>query len=140
MRTRVGTALVVALLLTGCGSALTREHLSPSFNTVFTQTYVRQQHLLGRHPLAPGQLQALSSCRRTGTSATGPGEDWQCLVTYLDVKKPAAQAFEVQLKSDGCWKANGSPTTQPAQLQAAVSGAPLTNPLSEFDGCLDTSS
>jgi hypothetical protein len=55
-------------------------------------------------------------------------------VQYLDGATATAQLFEVQLKPDGCWKADGPPATQPAEL----AGTGAANPLAEFDGCLDT--
>ncbi len=131
--------VVVALVASGCGTALTPHALAPSFTEVFSGLYVRQQEQLGRTDVNQAELQPLGSCRRTGTAADGAGEDWLCTVQYVDAATATAQSFEVQLKPDGCWKADGPPTTQPAELTDALTGQPLTNPLAEFDGCLDTS-
>jgi hypothetical protein len=43
------------------------------------------------------------------------------------------------MKPDGCWKAEGPPTAQPAMLADPVTGRLSVNQLAEFDGCLDTS-
>lgn len=131
--------LTLALLAAGCATPLTSSRLSPSFTTTFAALYVSQQQLIGRTDVIRGQLRALGSCRRTGPSTTGPGEDWQCTVQSVDTDTTTAQTFEVQLKPDGCWKADGPPTSQPAQLADAATGQLLTNPLAEFDGCLDAS-
>jgi hypothetical protein len=136
---RLLLAVPLALLVSGCGTALTPDRLSPSFSTAFAGLYVSQQALLGRAEVTRSELAALSSCRRSGPDQRGPGEDWLCTVQLVDAGTSAAQTFEVQLKADGCWKADGPPSVQPAQLVDAVSGAPRTNPLAEFDGCLDPS-
>ncbi|MBW8801365.1 MAG: hypothetical protein JF597_49820 [Streptomyces sp.] len=105
---------------------------------VFSGLYVTQQQLLGR-TLSAADLHTLASCSRTGSTHDGPGEDWLCSVQFLDSGTASAQAFEVQLKADGCWTATGAAATQPAQLVDPVTSQRLTNPLAEFDGCLDTS-
>jgi hypothetical protein len=138
MRRSVGL-LTAALLTAGCATALTPEHLAPSVAEVFGGLYASQQALLGRTDVHRGAVQPLASCRRSGPSSDGPGEDWSCTVQYVDGGAAAAQSFEVNLKPDGCWTADGPPATQPAQLTDAVTGAQVRNPLGEFDGCLDTS-
>lgn len=135
---RLAVLALLPLALAGCGTSLTPERLAPSVAEVFGGLYVQQQHLVGRTDVSRDRLLPLASCRRSGPAATGPGEDWSCTVQYVD-GPAAAQAFEVQLKPDGCWKADGPPATQPAQLTDALTGAPVTNPLAEFDGCVDTS-
>ena len=129
----------VLVLLSGCSTPLTPARVSPSFREVFTGLYVQQQRLLGRDGLEPRKLQVRVSCQRTGSDGTGPGEDWLCGVQYLDQGTSSAQAFELQVKADGCWKADGQPATQPATLVDPVTQRAQTNPLAEFDGCLDTS-
>lgn len=58
---------------------------------------------------------------------------------YADTDVVAVQTFEVRLKPGGCWTASGPPGTQPATLTDAQTGLAHTNPLAEFDGCLDPS-
>ncbi len=136
---RLVSLLVLTVLAAACGTALTPERLGPSVAEVFVGLYTAQQEQLGRTDVRRESLRPLGSCRRTGTSPNGPGEDWACTVQYVDGPTAAAQPFEVQLKADGCWKAFGPPSLQPAQLVDAVTGAPTTNPLAEFDGCVDSS-
>ena len=126
------------VLLAGCTS-LTPARVSPSFREVFTGLYVQQQRLLGRDSVDAASLGARVSCQRTGSAADGPGEDWLCGVQYTDLGTSSAQSFELQVKADGCWKATGQPAVQPATLVDPVTQRSLTNPLAEFDGCLDTS-
>lgn len=130
---------VPVLLLAACSTPLTPARVSPSFRQAFTGLYVEQQRLLGRDAVDAASLHVLASCQRTGGSADGPGEDWLCGVQYVDLGTSTAQSFELQVKADGCWKAAGQPATQPATLVDPVSQQPRTNPLAEFDGCLDTS-
>lgn len=128
----------VAGLVTACGTPFTPARLAPSFAEVFGGLYASQQRELGRTPPRPQSLHPLATCRRTGTVVDGPGEDWVCIVEYVEAGTSLSQSFEVQLKPDGCWKADGPPANQPAQLVDARTGDPRTNPLAEFDGCLDT--
>ena len=127
----------LAGLITACGAPFTPARLAPSFAEVFGGLYASQQRELGRTPPSPQSLHPLATCRRTGTAVDGPGEDWVCTVDYADAAASSSQSFEVQLKPDGCWKADGPPANQPAQLVSALTGDPSTNPLAEFDGCLD---
>jgi hypothetical protein len=131
--------LLVVPLLAGCATPATPARIGPSFVEVFSGLYVQQQQLLGREPLDRLGLHASASCRRTGSDAEGPGEDWVCSVQYVDLGTTTVQVFEVQVKPDGCWKADGAPAVQPAQLVEPVRQLTRTNPLAEFDGCLDTS-
>lgn len=130
---------VALLLLTGCTTPLTASRLGGSVAETYAGLYATQQALLGRTDVQRTQLQPVATCRRTGTVADGPGEDWSCTAEVLDGGTPVPQSFEVQLKADGCWKAEGPPATQPAQLVDPRTGAGTTNPLAEFDGCVDTS-
>ena len=130
---------VPLLLAAACSTPLTPAKVSPSFSSVFSGLYVEQQRMLGRDALDPKGLHVLTSCQRTGNDATGPGEDWICGVQYVDLGTSSAQSFELQVKADGCWKADGQPATQPATLVDPLSQRSRANPLAEFDGCLDTS-
>jgi hypothetical protein len=132
-------ALGAALLAAACATPATPDALSSSFAEVFAGLYAGQQAQLGRPTVTPADLQARGRCSRRGTAQQGPGEDWVCLVQYVDADVAATQSFEVQMKPDGCWKAEGPPTAQPPQLTDAATGRVSVNQLAEFDGCLDTS-
>jgi hypothetical protein len=137
---RLGTAAVgVALLVTGCGTPATPDAVSSSFSEVFAGLYLDQQASLGRTDLTRESMQARSNCKRHGSNAQGPGEDWLCLVQFTDADATSTQSFELQVKPDGCWKAEGPPTVQPAMLADPLTGRLTVNQLAEFDGCLDTS-
>lgn len=130
--------LLVVLATAACASPLTSSRLRPSFAEAFTGLYVQQQALLGR-AVDPSDLKVVASCRRTGKDPAGPGEDWVCGVQLVDDGTAVAQAFEVQMKPDGCWKATGAPGVQPADVVDPGTRATTANPLAEFDGCFDTS-
>ena len=136
--THVTRALLLVGLCAACSTPLTPTRVGPSFVEVFTGLYVQQQAALGR-VVDGAALGALATCQRTGTDKDGPGEDWLCGVQYVDAGTATSQTFEVQVKADGCWKADGPPATQPPFLVDPVTQATRTNPLAEFDGCLDTS-
>jgi hypothetical protein len=132
--------LVVPLLaLTACSTPLTPQRVAPSFQEAFTGLYVEQQVLLGRDSVDRAGLHVLASCRRTGSDPNGPGEDWVCAVQYTDLGTSSTQSFELQVKPDGCWKADGAPSVQPAKVVDPITQLTTANPLAEFDGCLDTS-
>lgn len=131
--------MVLAAVLVGCSTSATQHSMGPSFTEVFAGRYTAQQQALGRTDVVAKALQAHAMCGRTGTSPEGPGEDWTCTVTYADGVTSGTQVFEVQVKPDGCWKADGPPTVQAPVIVDALTGQQATNPLAEFDGCLDTS-
>jgi hypothetical protein len=136
---RLLAAAVVLALSAGCGTAMTRDRLGSSFGEVFSGLYVTQQSRLGRTDVTLAGLRTTATCARNGPAKQGPGEDWICRVRYVDQDTPFTQAFEVQAKPDGCWRAEGPPTAQPPQLVDPADGSRSTNPLAEFDGCVDTS-
>jgi hypothetical protein len=137
MRRALAAAGVV--VLAACGTPATPDALSGSFEETFAGLYLGQQAQLGRTDLTRASLQARARCQRSGPAKQGPGEDWICLVQYVDADAPNTQSFEVQMKPDGCWKAEGPPTAQPAVLANPTTGRVSVNRLAEFDGCLDTS-
>lgn len=129
-------ALLCSLFAAGCATPLTAGRVEASFARAFSGLYTLQQAQDGR--AVPG-LQVRAGCRRTGPDATGPGEDWACVVQYVDAGTALSQAFELLVKPDGCWRAEAPPVSQPALRAHPVTGAPRPNPLAEFDGCFDTS-
>jgi hypothetical protein len=131
--------VVGCLLLAGCGTPLHSKALEPSFARTFSGLYALQQHQDGRTGVRPDALRSTARCLRTGPDPDGPGEDWTCTVQYRDNATLFTQAFELQVKSDGCWRAEAPPLAQPAVREDPLTGAVVTNPLAEFDGCLDTS-
>jgi hypothetical protein len=130
---------LVVLVLLGCSTALTPSQLDASFARTFGGLYALQQQREGRQGVEVAGLDASARCTRAGPAEEGPGEDWTCVVTYRDSATLFTQSFELQVKSDGCWRAEAPPTAQPARGTHRVTGATFVNPLAEFDGCVDTS-
>ncbi len=135
---RLLAALAVAVTVAGCSTPLTADRLTPSFAETFAGLYESQQRLLGRTDVHRDRLGVRANCRRIGPHADGPGDDWLCVVRFTDRGLGATQGYEVQVKPDGCWKGDGLPARQPAQLDL-VTGDRAINPLVEFDACFDTS-
>lgn len=141
MRRTGRSALLVCaavLTVTGCGGALQPAPLAASFAEVFTGVYATQQATTGRTDVLRDGQRPAGDCHRTGAVADGPGDDWTCTVRYVDLGTPGTQAYEVQLRPDGCWTATGAPAMQPPELLDAT-GQRTPNPLAVLDGCLDTS-
>jgi hypothetical protein len=137
-----GVAVSGCLLLTGCQSSVTSARLERSIAATFTNLLVLQQDRIGRPPVFPGALQAQATCYRGSPSGlrTGAGEDWQCRVDYSTPGGPSSTRFDVQAKTDGCYKADGTVSdVGPATLTSEATGAQVANPLVEFDGCFDAS-
>lgn len=125
------------LATAACATPLTHARVEASFGPAFASLYAAQQAQLGR--TGATALGPRASCRRTGTEAEGPGDDWTCSVTYLDADTTFTQVFELQVKADGCWRAEAPPAAQPAVRTDPLTGVTRPNPLAGFEGCLDTS-
>jgi hypothetical protein len=136
---RRGLPLVLLVPLLGCSTPLTPSRLDASFARTFSGLYSVQQEREGRSGVDPDALDAKARCARSGSARSGPGEDWSCAVTYRDSATLFTQTFELQVKSDGCWRAEAPPTAQPERGTHRVTGETFVNPLAEFDGCLDPS-
>jgi len=136
-----GALLTVGLV--GCGpGAITADRLSAALAPTFTNLYVHQQQQLGHPPTTATALQTTSSCTR-GTPATpdeGAGADWSCVVTWLidGNGTPVIARYDVTVKPDGCYTADGPPLTIGPRTISDITGHDVLNPLFAFDGCFDT--
>lgn len=135
-RLLAGAALVTAA---ACASPLTAGRVEASFAPTFGALYALQQSQDGRTDVDARGLGPRATCHRTGVDRNGPGDDWTCTVVYVDTQTTFTQAFELQVKPDGCWRAEAPPVAQPAVRTDPLTGVTRANPLSEFEGCLDTS-
>jgi ABC-2 type transport system permease protein len=139
-------ALVVALgAATSLGPvAVTQARLEASISSAFNDLTALQQRELGR-PVAKGAaLRLRTSCARHGGGNQGPGDDWTCTLTVLTAL-PGSEPFlatgvtyDLSVKSDGCYKAEGPPTFVGQQLMSAARGGTVVNPLFVIYGCFDT--
>ena len=129
--------LVLLPVLAACSTSLQPQAVSQDLARTFSGLYTLQQTGDGRTDVRVEGVSA--DFARTGPDRQGPGEDWACTVQYTDAGTSFTQTFELQVKADGCWRAEAPPTAQPAVRVDPVTGVSRTNPLAEFDGCLDTS-
>jgi hypothetical protein len=136
-------AVAAVAVLAGCGPVdITRAKLQADFGPTFRNMYVLQQHLLGNTPLTVPARTSKASCSKggTGTADQGPGDNWVCLVDW-----PAPDGhieglgYEVSVKPEGCYTAQGPATYVGQQTMRAADGRSVPNPLFEFYGCLNTS-
>ena len=135
-RLLAGAGLLAAA---ACATPLTPGRVEASFAPTFAALYALQQSQDGRTDVAAGGLRPHAACHRTGVDRSGPGDDWTCTVVYLDASTSFTQVFELQVRPDGCWRAEAPPVAQPAVRTDPLTGVTRPNPLAEFDGCLDTS-
>ncbi len=151
---RILTALCAALVVVaalgavtvargGDTSTVTRARLERALPVAFSNLYVKQAHLLGRHDITPRSLHAKAMCDKHGPDVAdvGPGGDWVCLMSWQDPQVPMPPEgygkFELNVHSNDCFTAGG-PTKLTGYLEmTAADGRTVTNPVFEFDGCFD---
>lgn len=142
----IGLGIVVVALFVGAaviakgGSPdVTQARVDASVGPAFTNLYVYQRSLLGLPTVV--NPRATAQCGRTGRGIpnSGAGDDWLCQLTLTD--NGAFQAiftYELSVRADGCYAADGSPTLIGGAMLTTPSGANVVNPLFEFYGCFDT--
>lgn len=143
-RTRIGLLAVLCsgLALVGCGSEVTSARLERSVSGTFSRLLVAQQREIGLRPPSADGLRTVATCRRgaDATGISGAGEDWSCVLSYSTSGGAGTVRLEVQAKPDGCWRADGGAAdVGPSTLRNVSTGDSVPNPLTEFDGCFDTS-
>lgn len=132
-------AVAVLLLLTGCGPSYRADALAHDVGRTFTHLYVRSVAQEGRVGVTADDLPVQTRCERGGpdTPDEGPGDDWRCLVVVTD---PAIGrrdvVYEVVLRPDGCFTADGPPDVVGDARVRGSDGVLRLNPLYAFDGCL----
>jgi ABC-2 type transport system permease protein len=141
----VATAALIAVLalLTNVGPTGDTQHrLSAAIGAEFNNLTLLQQEEIGRHVPAGAKLDVLPECNRHAAKAVGPG-DWSCsLNVYLPQNHQApfsatSVEYDVNLESDGCYKAQSPPTFIGGPTMRGTGGA-VTNPLYIVYGCFDT--
>jgi ABC-2 type transport system permease protein len=140
-------ATAVVALLAAASSwgppAVTAARLQAAIKPTFNSLTVLQQRLLGRHIPAGAKLNDFASCTRRSGSHQGPGDDWICtmdMVVELNGPTPFSLtpvAFDVSVKANGCYKAEGPPTFVGQPEIRNAQGASVVNPLYAFDGCFN---
>ena len=131
--------VAAALFLAGCGADITQVRVQDAVGPTFANLYQLQRSLLGLTPAVDPQASAL--CQRTGrgVSNSGAGADWICQLTlYTRGQFQAVFPYELSVRADGCYVANGSPSLIGGARLTTPAGVNRVNPLFEFYGCFDT--
>lgn len=131
--------LVVGLLFGGGSPDVTQARVQNSVGPAFVGLYQEQRTLLGLPP-APNPT-APAVCARTGRGIpnSGAGADWICQLSLsIDGLFQSVFTYELSVRADGCYVADGSPSLVGGAMLTTPSGANRVNPLFEFYGCFDT--
>ena len=145
-------AVVAAVVLAGCGtSTITSSSLDATVGPTFQKLYALQQQEKGtagsdRRPdgvaqCVRGPVATNVSAASTASAApsyTGAGDDWSCVVNfpYPDGHiEPIV--YDLAVQATGCFVASGPSSVVGPQTFADAGGRTVTNPLFEFDSCLD---
>jgi ABC-2 type transport system permease protein len=140
------TAALVAVLalLTNVGPTGDTQHrLSAAIGEEFNNLTLLQQEAIGRQVPTGAKLDILPNCNRRAAKPVGPGE-WNCsLNVYLPQNHQVAfnatsVEYDVNLESDGCYKAQSPPSFIGGATMKNVAGDSVTNPLFVVYGCFDT--
>jgi hypothetical protein len=68
---------------------------------------------------------------------SGAGDDWVCQV-QLQLAGPASSfTYEVEVKANGCYVADGPPAVVGGRTILTPQGNYVVNPLFAIDGCFD---
>ncbi len=137
-------AVGALLTLSGCGQpGLSRQPLQDAVATTFTNLYALRQQQLRRPVPSAAALGATARCDKGGPDVpdVGPGDTWTCLLVWQadGPGTPVGASYEVQLKTDGCYTADGPPSVVGQRLVPVPGGRPAMNPIASFDGCFDAS-
>ncbi len=129
----------VSALLAACGPSYDGDALATAVGRSFAHLYARSAAQDGRVDVRADDLQAGARCARGGeeTPDEGPGDDWRCVVAVSDPQLGRRQVvYEVVLKPDGCFSAEGPPEVVGDPRVRGADGVLRLNPVYAFDGCL----
>jgi ABC-2 type transport system permease protein len=139
----IAAVAAVAAIADLTPTAVTPKRLETSIKPAFNRLTLLQQRLLGRTIVTGAKLNDTAVCARQGSSKKGAGSDWGCT---LEVLTPQASTstpnfepvdYDVSVKNNGCWSAEGPPSFVGAQTFRSISGATVVNPLFELEGCFN---
>lgn len=135
----LAAAVAGALILSGCASSITQARLDNAVGPTFAHLYRLQHQIMGFPPVIDPQASA--QCQRTGRGVpnSGAGDDWICQVSLVVAGQlQSAYTYDLSVKADGCYVADGSPGLVGGAMLTAANGQNQVNPLFAFDGCFDT--
>ncbi len=129
---------LVGLAAAGCASTgITSDRVSRSVAPTFERMYRWQQRLEGASTARP--LDAKASCVKGDASVRdqGAGSNWVCTITFLisGADTPVSFNWNLTVKPDGCWTAEGTPVQLGGQTIRTRAGKTVANPIYAVDGC-----
>jgi hypothetical protein len=131
--------VAAAVLLSACTPDVTAARVNTAIAPTFVNLYQVQRSLLGLPPAADPT--ATADCGRTGRGIpnSGAGDDWICqLSLFSNGQFQAIFTYELSVRADGCYTADGSPSLVGGAMLTTPSGSNRVNPLFKFYGCFDT--
>jgi ABC-2 type transport system permease protein len=143
--TVAGTAVIATAAITANlgPAAVTPRRLEASIKPAFNRLTLLQQRLLGRTIVKGAQINDTAVCARHASTKTGAGSDWVCTLQVLTPQTRTSSPnfepvdYDVSVKNNGCWTADGPPSFVGGQTFKSASGATVVNPLFMLQGCFD---
>ncbi|MDA0158980.1 hypothetical protein OM076_01785 [Solirubrobacter ginsenosidimutans] len=128
----------LAAITAGCGSTgITVDRVSGSVAPTFERMYRWKQQLEGVSTAAP--LNTRAKCVKGDASVRdqGAGANWVCTITFLidGADTPVSFNWNLTVKPDGCWTAEGTPVQLGGQTIRTRAGKTVANPIYAVDGC-----
>ena len=141
MRNAGALAAVMALMLTGCGSAIVPDRIEKAIAPTFANLVHAQLSRMGLGEIPAADLRVVASCYRVGGAAAGAGE-WVCTVVWSGPRGVTLRdTYDLAVGTNGCYTATlaySSESTLGGPTVGATDGRQIRNLLYAFDGCFDT--
>jgi len=132
-------AIVLAgLVAAGCGSTgITSDRVSGSVAPTFEHMYRWKQQLEGASTAKPLDTRARCVKGDAGVPDEGAGSNWVCTITFLvdGPDTPVSFNWNVTVKPNGCWTAEGTPPQLGGQSIKTRAGKTVADPIYAVDGC-----
>ena len=135
----LAAAIAGAVAFSACTSSITQTRVDNAVGPTFAQLYRLQHELMGFPPV--NDPQASAHCQRTGRGVpnSGAGDDWICQLSLaVGGQFQSIFTYDLSVKADGCYVADGSPALVGGAMLTAGNGQTKVNPLFAFDGCFDS--
>ncbi|MFD1659547.1 ABC transporter permease [Streptomyces caeni] len=136
------TVTVVAVATPSMGSGIEQDKVQRSVATAFAHLYRLQTRQLNRPDVTEAQLRATAACDKGAgqLAATGPGNDWRCVVSWHlpGVEATGTAVYQLDITSDGRFVADGDgPKEVNGYFLLRTPNGDAPNPLWQFDGNVD---
>jgi hypothetical protein len=143
----VGAALTIAVVMVGLcfvgSDPVTPKRVETELKPTFNNLTLYQQRLLGRTVVTGTKLNDSAVCARRGAAPDGQGDDWVCTIEVLTPQTGTPTPnfepvdYDVTVKVNGCYSADGPPTFIGNQTFEDPHGKKVYNPLFEIYGCFN---